>query len=158
MQQDLPKRRSIRLHGYDYSQAGYYFITICVKNRLELLGQIVGTTDPGRPFVELTPIGRCAEEPIQKANKNNVKIDKYIIMPNHIHFIVILGHESDDRGRSSLQQVVRNIKSYITKQAGFSLWQHRFHDRIIRNEVEYQKIWQYIDENPARWKEDCYFV
>ncbi|MCL2084064.1 MAG: transposase [Oscillospiraceae bacterium] len=162
---ELPIRKKIRLERYDYSQSGAYFITICVKDGHAMLGRIVGTTAPGRPFVELTPLGKCIEETIQAANKNNVKIDKYIIMPNHIHMIVILMQDeddltsnADDRGRSSLHQVVRNIKSYVTKWAGFSMWQPRFHDHIIRNEEEYRRIWQYIDENPARWEEDHYFV
>jgi len=72
--------------------------------------------------------------------------------------IVILGKGTDDRGRSSLQQVVRNIKSFVTKTVGFPLWQPRFHDYIIRNEAEYQRIWRYIDENPSIWEEDLYHV
>jgi len=52
---------------------------------------------------------------------------------------------------------VRNIKSFVTKWAGFSVWQSRFHDHIIRNEVEYQKTWQYIDENPMKWADDKYY-
>ena len=107
---ELPKRKNIRLKDYNYSQNGAYFITICVKDKHELLGKIVGTTVPGRPqsenshpFVKLTPLGICVDKTIQTANKNNVKIDKYVIMPNHIHMIVILGQDTDDRGRSSLQ-------------------------------------------------------
>jgi len=122
-----------------------------------MLGKVVGTTAPGRPpYVELTPLGICVDETIQVANKDTVKIDKYVIMPNHTHMIVVLN--ADDRGRSSLQQVVRNIKSYVTKWAGFSLWQARFYDEIIHNEEDYQRIWQYIDNNPAKWAEDDYFV
>ena len=69
------------------------------------------TTDPSRPLVELTSIGQCVAETIQIANRDNVRIDKYVIMPNHIHMIVITDKSADDRGRSSLQQMVRNIKS-----------------------------------------------
>ena len=122
---------------------------MCVKNSHEMLGRVVGTTALGRPpYVELMPLGVCVEETIQVANKDGVKIDKYVIMPNHIHMIVVL--TTDDRGRSSLQQVVKNIKSYVTKWAGFSLWQPRFYDEIIRNEEAYRNIWQYIDNNPAK--------
>jgi REP element-mobilizing transposase RayT len=154
----LPKRKSIRLHGHDYSGSGYYFITICVKDRRPLFGNVVGTTAPGRPTVELTPIGQCVAETIRNATRNNVEIDKYVVMPNHVHVIVILRDGADDRGRSSLQQVVRNIKSFATKRAGYSLWQPRYHDHIIRNEDEYQRIWRYIDENPVSWCEDRYYV
>ena len=154
---EFPKRKNIRLKDYDYNQSGAYFITICVKDRRELLGAIVGTTALGRLVVELTQLGICVDETIQIANKNSVKIDKYIIMPNHIHMIVILDQDSDDRGRSSLQQVVRNIKSFVTKREGFSMWQPRFHDHVIRDEEDYLHIWKYIDENPAKWTEDKYY-
>ena len=155
---ELPVRKNIRLKGYDYSRAGAYFVTICVQDGHEMLGNVVGATAPGRPFVTLTPLGICVNETIQIANKNGVKIDKYVIMPNHIHMIVCLHGSAGDRGRSPLQHVVRNIKSYVTKWAGFSPWQKSFHDRMIRDEAEYQRISQYIDENPARWKEDCYYI
>ena len=82
---------------------------MCVKDRHEMLGTVAGTTDLGRPLAELTPIGQCVAETIQIANRDNVRIDKYVIMPNHIHMIVILDQSADDRGRSSLQQSVRNI-------------------------------------------------
>jgi len=156
--EELPVRKNIRVKGYDYSRAGYYFVTLCVKDRHGMLGTVVGTTAPGRPLVELTPVGQCVAETIHTANRNNVRIDKYVIMPNHIHMIVILDQRADDQGRSSLQQVVRNIKSFVTKRCGFPLWQPRFHDHIIRDEAEYQRIWQYIDENPLRWSEDVYFI
>ena len=83
-----PKRKPIRLSGHNYDTAGYYFITICTKENREILSKIVGTTAPGRPHVELTPIGMCVEETIRIANRNNVKIDKYVIMPNHVQMIV----------------------------------------------------------------------
>jgi len=162
MQKELPVRKIIRLQGYDYSNAGYYYITMCVKDKHELFGKIVGATAPGRPRMELTPLGKCVDETIQIANKNNVKIDKYVIMPNHIHMIVILTANdnktiTDDRGRSSLQQVVRNIKSYVTKWAGFSMWQARFYDEIIRTEEDYRRIWHYIDQNQVKWAEDEFY-
>jgi len=115
MEKELPIRKNIRLQEYDYSQMGYYFVTFCTKDKEELFGRIVGTTALGRPFVELMPLGKCVEETIQIANNENVKIDKYIVMPNHVHMIVILQQGTDDRGRSSLQQVVRNVKSFVTK-------------------------------------------
>ena len=154
---DVQTRKKIRLSGYDYSSAGCYFVTMCAKDRHALLGRIVGTTAPGRPSVELTPIGQCAAETIQVANKGNIRIDTYVVMPNHIHMIVSIVEGADDRGRSSLQQVVRNIKSFVTKTTGFPVWQPRFHDRIIRNEAEYHRIWQYIEDNPLLWAEDIYY-
>jgi len=161
---ELPVRRPNRLKGYDYSQNGAYFATVCTKNRHEILGKIaVGATAPGRPQVELTPLGICVEETIQQAHHGGVKIDKYVVMPNHIHMITILTTDgraaitSGDRGRSPIQYIVRNIKSFVTKWAGFSPWQKSFHDHIIRDDAEYQRISQYIDENPKRWAEDKFY-
>ena len=170
---ELPVRKQIRLKNYDYSQSGCYFVTICVKDKHELLGTIVGAPVPSRqycvleyPEVELTELGYRIESAITYYNANSIAIiDKYVIMPNHIHMIIVIrqtagdrGRGAGDRGRSPLQEIVRNLKSYVTKTAGFSPWQRSFHDHIIRNDEDYLRIWKYIDENPARWSEDKYYV
>ena len=159
---EAPVRKSIRLKKYDYSNAGYYFVTICVKGRHEMLGKaVVGATVPGRPCVsriELSELGKHVDSAIAYYNANGIAdFNKYVIMPNHIHLIIVIGAKTGDRRRSPLQGIVRNLKSYVTKQAGFSPWQKSFHDHIIRDETEYLKICQYIDDNPARWQEDCYY-
>jgi len=157
MGRELPVRKEIRLPGYDYSRAGYYFVTFCVKDRHELLGAVVGATDPGRPpVVELTALGKCIEKSIQIACQDGIRIDKYVIMPNHVHCIIEIFSRAGDRGRSPLQYIIRSVKSYSTKKFGYSVWQKSFHDHIIRDEAEYQKVWHYIDQNPASWPEDCY--
>jgi REP element-mobilizing transposase RayT len=138
-----------------------------------MLGRVVvGATVPGRPrppayvpgsatasHVELSEIGQTVDAAIRHNNRNGVSIQKYVIMPNHVHMIVTLSsHGTGDRGRSPLQMIVRNMKAYVTKQIGFSLWQRSYHDHIIRSEDEYLRIMQYIEENPAKWREDCYFI
>ncbi len=158
---DLAVRKKIRLKDYDYSQAGHYFITMCVKDRHELLGKVVGATVLGRPcpapYVELTDIGRVVDAAIKYNDRDNISIRQFVVMPNHIHMIIaIMALDTGDRGRSPLQMILRNMKAYVTKQIGFSMWQKSYHDHIIRNEKEYYQIWQYIDENPTRWSEDCY--
>ena len=160
----IPERKRIRLDEYDYSQKGAYFITICAKDRHNLFGEIsVGATVPGRPHgshIELAEAGKCIENAITyyNANMSEVIFDKYVIMPNHIHAIVLLiSTETGDRGRSPLQYVVRNLKAYVTKQIGFSPWQKSFHDHIIRSEDDYNRICKYIDDNPILWSEDCYY-
>ena len=158
MANTLPIRKNIRLAEYDYSSNGYYFVTICTNDRQMLLGDIVEDAIYNFSRVDLTPLGVCVDQTIQIANKADIKIDKYVIMPNHMHMIIVLCNSAGDRGRSPLQQVVRNIKSYVTKSVGFSPWQKSFHDRVIRSESEYQKIWQYIDNNPANWVDDCYYT
>ena len=162
---ELPVRKSIRLKGYDYSQAGYYFITGCVKNRHEILGSIVGSGFHARPQVELTDIGIEIQKSIEyvRNNDENVEIPKYVIMPNHIHLIVVLtavGH-----GSPTLQSVVGRIKSYTTKQWNEmcntkykTFWQDSFHDHIIRDDADYLLHLQYIENNPSKWAEDRYYV
>jgi len=158
--QNLITRKSNRLNGYDYSNNGSYFVTICSKDRHELFGHIVvGATVLGRPQVELTELGKLINDAIIyniSSNTDNI-IDSYVIMPNHIHMIISMRSETGDRGRSPLQYVVRNIKSYVTKQAGFSPWQKSFHDHIIRSESNYIKISEYIENNPATWETDCFY-
>ncbi|MDR0490876.1 MAG: hypothetical protein LBH28_06495 [Oscillospiraceae bacterium] len=156
---ELSTRKPNRLKGYDYSRNGAYFVTMCVKDRHEIFGQIVGATVPGRPSMEYSELGKFIDETIMYYIKINTDVifDRYVIMPNHIHMIIIIRSETGDRGRSPLQFIVRNLKSYVTKQAGFSLWQKSFHDHIIRNENEYNKIADYIDNNPMLWKDDCFY-
>ena len=151
-------RKPIRLKGYDYSSQGMYFITICTKDKHCILCDIVGATVPGRPHTELTAIGIHINNSIRFYNANKIiLIDKYVIMPNHIHMIIVINRETGDRGRSPLQNIVRSFKSYVTKQIGFSIWQRSFHDHIIRDEQDYLRIAEYIENNPVKWTEDIYY-
>jgi REP element-mobilizing transposase RayT len=84
---ELPVRKANRLAGYDYSQNGAYFVTICIQDRQELLGKIVGATVPGRPSDELTELGKITDIAIKHNNRENLRVDCYVIMPNHIHII-----------------------------------------------------------------------
>ncbi len=95
MKNNLPQRKEIRLKNYDYSIEGYYFITICIKDKLQLLGKFVGVAPQGDPQIykiKLSREGKIIDKYINNYNKkiNNIKIDEYIIMPNHIHFIMVL--------------------------------------------------------------------
>ena len=169
---ELPVRKHPRLKGFDYSQCGSYYVTFCVIDRWELLGRVV-VAGPGfhaQPVVELTDIGIEVQKTIEYIrNKDKyVDIPKYVVMPDHVHMIVVLGTPAVGDGTPSvgdgtptLQSVVGRIKSYTAKiwcEMGGTkfqtFWQRSFHDRIIRNEAEYQRIWHYIDKNPARWYED----
>jgi len=155
---DLPVRKPNRLKDYNYGGNGAYFITICVKDRHEMLGKIVGAAI-GRPFqTTLSEYGTIVDKAIQKIGEKyeSVKVDQYVIMPNHIHMILTV----DDRRAMrapTISTVINQFKGYVSKQIGFSLWQKSFHDHIIRDERDYQNHWQYIDENPARWAEDEYY-
>ena len=168
----LPIRKNIRLKGYDYSATGAYFVTICVKDGHELLGAVVvGDAVHSVPHVALSQYGKVVRDILENGGDFCIHLDCYIIMPNHIHMILTVLHDERDAkkytGRDAVDSVpykslistfVRSLKTMTTKKIGFSLWQRSFHDRIIRDEEEYQRIRRYIDENPARWTEDEYFA
>ncbi len=155
---ELPNRKPTRLKGYDYSAPGAYFITICTHNRKCILGNIVGEGLCALPRNQLTRIGKEVEKTIMYINENynNVSIDKYVIMPNHIHLIVVLDN-SGGRGNRPLQKKLGHLKSNTTKKFDNILWQRSYHDHIIRNEKDYRRIWEYIDTNPLKWELDCFY-
>lgn len=155
---DLPKRKNIRLNDYNYSSNGAYFITICTKNKENLLWKNVGANCV-RPLdqLPLSKIGIVVENEIHKLNTiyENIKADKYQIMPNHIHLIIFIYEDSNGRTQfaPTISRIIKQFKGSITKQIGFSIWQKSFYDRIIRNEKEYQEVWNYIHNNPLKYLE-----
>ena len=156
---DLPKRKPTRLKDYDYSQNGYYFITVCTHNKQKILCDIVGEGLCALPSIKLTQIGTEIENSIKYINDNcnGIAIDKYVIMPNHIHLIIkITGGDGPPPLR--VCDIIGRLKSYTTKLHGDKLWQRSFHDHIIRGEEDNLKIWNYIDTNPQKWKEDCFYT
>ena len=158
---DFKNRKQLRLNNYDYSNNGAYFITVCTQGRRNILSRIiVGEGFHPLPIVELTKIGIEIENTINFINDNyrNVFIEKYVIMPNHIHLILYLGYENlGGHGNPPLQKIVGQLKSFTTMNYGKILWQRSYYDHIIRNENEYAEIWNYIDSNPYKWLEDEYF-
>ena len=178
MQKKLPVRKNPRLREYDYSSNGRYFITFCVRNRHEILGQVVerGILDAAH-VVELSEYGINLRNTIDFVNKNleNIMIDKYVIMPNHVHIIVLVdkdgGADYGDSGASGkprppqprptdalIPKLLSSMKRYTNKLAGFNMWQNGYHDHIIRDDADYQRVWQYIDKNPEKWAEDRYYT
>ncbi|GHU26046.1 hypothetical protein AGMMS50256_02290 [Betaproteobacteria bacterium] len=166
MKSDQLKRKPNRLAGYDYSQNGAYFITICAKDRAEIFSTVGANCV--RP--QLSAIGIIVEKEIKALSKtyNQVAVDCYVVMPNHVHIIVVIFRVETgcgvriENGRTqfapTISRMVKQWKGAITKQLGSSPWQKSFHDRIIRNEEEYTHIAEYIETNPARWSEDCFNV
>lgn len=158
---NLPKRKPTRLKEYDYSTPGAYFITICVKDRKELLSQItVGDDALIVPKNHLSQYGLICDKYIENINikYENVTVDKYIIMPNHIHLIICLnGTMKASSPTKSIENIVRSFKTLVTKEIGISIWQRSYHDHIVRGEADYKKIWEYIDTNVSKWEEDCFY-
>ena len=103
----MPVRKQPRLKNYDYSSDGAYFITMCVEGRHEMLGRIVGRDALGAPFVELTEYGNIIRKEIEETHLyyKNVIIDKFIVMPNHIHMIILIQNEDNGAPRASRLQV-----------------------------------------------------
>jgi REP element-mobilizing transposase RayT len=157
---DRHHRRSIRLQGYDYAQAGANFITLCTQNRARLFGHVLCGA------VELTDIGRIVAEEWERtpAVRPNVELDAFVIMPDHIHGILVITHrdegavqpESIARLRSpahTIGAIVRGFKGAIVRRSGIEIWQRNYHEHIIRNEAALARIRRYIVANPARWEE-----
>ena len=201
MNKKLYNRHSIRLKDYDYSQNGFYFITICVQKKACMFGDIKSNK------MILTDIGTLAEQhwiDIQN-HYNNILLHEYIIMPNHIHGIIeITNNENTCRGvalqrpftnlqmqtqqpqmllkqklqralqsnaptnnkmssispkQGTISTIIRSYKSGLTKQLhndGFigPIWQRNYYEHIIRNEIELNKIREYIINNPVNWEND----
>ena len=150
---ELPKRKPTRLSEYDYFNQGAYFVTICVKDMKCILSNIiVGEGLRALPQIDLTSIGQIVEESIcyMQTCYNCVSIDKYVIMPNHIHLLVSIS-DTGGRGSPPLHKIIGQFKSYTTKIYNGVLWQRSFYDHIIRGKEDYDNIWNYIDTNPQRW-------
>ena len=173
---DLPKRKNIRLKEYDYSKNGAYFITICTHNRERLFGEFVGQglCSCRLPEIVLSVMGKNISNELLQLEKRYqlMKINKYIIMPNHIHVIVVLDNDrlqnlyelQEQSPCPTIGDIICAFKSITTKQCNKSdniierkIWQPRFHDHIIRNDEEYKILWEYIDTNPLKWELDKYF-
>ncbi len=215
---NIHHRQSIRLKGYDYSQAGLYFITICVQDRKSLFGKIAGGDNVGvedfqplhhhQPEMVLNDAGKIADECWLEIPKHfpNAVLHEYIVMPNHVHGIVELKQNDDtnvgvqnfeplptqteftvgvenfhppqqsyESSRNEFQKmiprsigsIVKGFKIGVTKwfrnnMLGVEnyqplIWQRNYHEHIIRDEQSYQRISDYIINNPKNWKEDKFY-
>lgn len=180
---NIHHRRSIRLKGYDYSQEGLYFITICSQDRVWLFGEVVDKV------MFLNDAGKFANACWLEIPNHfpNAILHEHIVMPNHIHGIIELGKDVNDGGvevegvenlqpqpqpqrRNEFQKIiprsigsiVKGVKIGVTKwfrqnTSVKTVWQRDYYDIIIRNDQAYQRISDYIVDNPAKWKEDKFF-
>lgn len=181
--------KQYRYKGYNYAENGFYFVTICTKNREIFFGNIIKTLD--NVFVELSKIGKMVKKYWLEIPKHFpfVELDEFIIMPNHIHGIILInknvGTQNVGTRRNAkfcvptdvflreyrnefgpqsknLSSIIRGFKIGATKYAKNNNiifgWQPRFHDRIIRNDEELNRIRQYIIDNPLKWEIDRNYV
>ena len=160
---NLPKRKNMRLPGYDYSGAGGYFITVCTNNRTCILSRVHGGSERERASLELTELGRIAQNALDElAGKYGIRIAACAIMPNHIHLILMTSGSEVSAGRfvGAFKSVVSNRWQKICDSRGIvmgKLWQRDFYDHILRNEADYLEKLKYIDENPDKWQQDELF-
>ena len=162
---ELPKRKPNRLSYYHYSTPGAYFITICTKEKKNILGRIVGGGAFDAPQLCPSEAGIVAEHHILSGNQiPGIHVDKYVIMPNHVHMILIVeeGYGGPSRApaptNEAIPHFVSTYKRFCNKDLGENIFQRSYHDHVIRNEQDYLRIWQYIDTNPAKWQEDCFYA
>lgn len=148
------QRKPTRIPKYDYSQNNYYFVTICAQSKACIFGETE----------ELNRFGVIAQEEMEKISSHysGVFVDKFVIMPNHVHGIFVIDREKNSKENISLSQIVGLYKSGVSRKIhailpSLAVWQRSFHDRVIRNQKEYEMIWMYIETNPIRWKEDCFY-
>lgn len=162
---DLSRRKANRLPDYDYSRPGCYFITICTQGRRRLLwerepsGSSVGAAC-GRP--PLSRLGFVVEREIARLHHTYpvLTVEKYVIMSNHVHLLLRISQTGDGRPQAAptIAQAINQFKGAAAKAAGHPIWQKGYHDHVVRNDADYLRIWSYIDTNPAKWREDCYFT
>ena len=154
---ELPKRKRLRLQNYDYGSNGLYFVTICTEEKNPILSKIVGDDAHIVPKkVVLKPYGAIVEKYISNINTTykNVSVENYIIMPNHIHMLIFIDNFNNGTMWASsptkLGTIIRSLKTMVTKEIGFSIWQRSYYDKIIRNEKHFQSVWNYIEYNALK--------
>jgi len=167
------ERKKNRLGDFNYSDEEFYFVTICTKNR----ENVFGTIENGK--IILNDFGKITENCWQKIPEHfeNVEIDSFVIMPNHIHGIVKIGDPfnpvfrrgrisaspTTDRTKMLLPKIIQQFKSTVTRKINIIpsnflfQWQRSYHDHVIRNEESLEKIQEYIRINPEQWSEDEFY-
>ncbi len=150
---NVKKRKPLRLKNYPYNQNGAYHVTICTKEKAHILCSVVGQADPCLPQIRLTPLGTVVKDYIDTIHDvyPYVFVDRYVIMPNHIHLLLRIDNFGAQRSaRPTISHVVRALKVMVRKKTGISPFQASFYDHIIRGMQDYQETWQYIENNPIK--------
>ncbi|MEW6376345.1 MAG: transposase [Thermodesulfobacteriota bacterium] len=159
----MRERKSTRLRNYDYSQNGYYFVTICTRNREEWFGRVENEEMVLSRWGEIVRI--CWNELIQ--HYPNCSLDSFVIMPNHVHGIVVINNENivgnglKPFPTYGLPEIIRGFKTFSSRKINLEIggsnkfqWQKSFYDHVIRNEKSLHNLRQYILNNPLKWELD----
>ncbi|MCX5699193.1 MAG: transposase [Candidatus Omnitrophica bacterium] len=157
----MQKRKTNRLQKYDYSQGGYYFVTICTKGRGEWFGKI---ENGAMVLNEYGAIAAIYWADIPKYYPG-VGMDEWVVMPNHIHGIIVISPVGTEQcsvptQRVSLSQIIKSFKGVMIKRIRSEFgdirfaWQRSFYDHVIHNETSLNRIREYIKNNPKQWDMD----
>ena len=154
----LQQRKLPRKDDFCYSARETYFLTICAKDKKRIFGRIVSGENFKPPVIELSHIGKIVEKHILSISKiEGVQLEKYVIMPDHIHLLIFVNSEIDDNVHVEpvptdiIPRVVASVKRFSNRDAGENLFQKSYYDHIIRNQKDYDKHWEYIENNPGTW-------
>ncbi len=159
MNQNLRKNRKLnRLESYNYSLSGYYFVTFCTKDKIKYFGEIKTSQ------MVLSQYGKIAKYFWQEIphHYDNIEIDQFIIMPNHIHGIIIINNVGTEqcsvptttgKNYGLLSKIIKSFKNAVTREIRQNFndhnfcWQRSFYDHIIRDEKDLESIYRYIKYN-----------
>jgi putative transposase len=152
------QRKSPRLKGYDYSQAGAYFVTICTEGRQHLFGEIENSA------MQLSEVGKlCIERWDDLPNHfPSIELDGFVVTPNHVHGVLLLTDIHPEK-KPNLSTIISSYKAAVTRHVHRlnllegQIWQHRFNDHIIRNDHSLNYIRNYVATNPERWEQDSFY-
>ena len=149
------KRKSNRLNYHDYTKAGYYFVTICIAGKRPYFGHIKDEK------MQLNEHGQIVYKYWHAIIKNypSVSLDYFVIMPNHLHGIIVLKEKGEtDKSPVSLSVIIKSFKQVTSKQLRFKIsefaWQKSFYDHVIRDDADLLRIREYITNNPLKWELD----
>jgi REP element-mobilizing transposase RayT len=177
MNHNLPNRKDLRIKNYDYFQAGYYFVTICTEGKRHLLGDVVDG------YMKLNNVGQMIEKWVEKLHNQygNIELDEFVIMPNHIHLIVVIVGDdpcvvppvtNSNAGTHtgvplhtviqwfktmSTNEYIKGVKSGEYPTFDKRIWQRNYYEHVIRNDKELNEIREYIVNNPLKWELDQYY-
>jgi REP element-mobilizing transposase RayT len=157
----LPQRKSLRLKGYDYSLTGGYFVTLCTKGREAIFGTVIADQMHLNELGEI--VLKCWKD--LPRHYSNVELDEFVVMPNHVHGVVMLRAglkpaPTSNRKTHGLPEIVRAFKTFssrrinVLRKIPLSVWQRAYYEHIIRNDDELHAIRKYIQNNPLSWQFD----
>ncbi len=152
---DSPRRKPLRLPGFDHAHPGAYFITVNVADGICLLGSVANGE------MRLNELGRIVDWAWRNLPPHfpSIRLDAYVVMPNHLHAVLVIA----SAGGAALPAIVGTFKSHSTRAANLQrrvdnvpLWQDGYHDRIVRDDADLARIRADIMKDPARWEQDEY--